>query len=139
MHHLIKTVYDELDRTMSLLDKHAEMIAQTAAIIGADSLQHCAHYVTVVGHMRTDSIEEVGEMTAALATAGFIGGGDTMGWNGARQVNAHFKHEKDSSLTAMLVITEATPGSLFAEEDGKLRWLRFDESDALRQPELATA
>ncbi len=133
MHPLIKAAYDDQDRILSLLEKHADQIQLTAAILGAKRLQCYATDICVVGDLITDSTEEIGEMTAALATAGFVNSGETIGWNGGRRSNLHLKHEKDATLSVMLCVVEKTPGSLFAVEDGKVRWLRFDEIDARRQ------
>lgn len=135
MHQLIKKAYDEIDQGMKLLDKHADMIVQMAAILPNASLQHNAHYITSVGHLRTDSILDAGELTAAIATAGYVSMGESL----ERVAHLHFKHESHADLHLYLVVEEATPGSLFAVEDGKTRWLSFDEIDARMDDEAEQA
>lgn len=135
MHSLIKKAYDELDQTMVLLDKHAEKIAQMGAMLPCPGLQHSYYAVCSVGHLRTDSILDVGELTAAIATAGFVSQSEIL--DGVAHM--HFKHEEHPDLHCYLVVQEATPGSLFAIEDGKTRWLSFDEIDARMDDEAESA
>lgn len=135
MHSLIINALNELGKAMDIIDRHAEKIAQMAAILPRATLQHTACYVTSVGHLRTDSILDVGELTAAIATAGFVSHGENL--DGVAHM--HFQHEAHPDLHCYLVVEEATPGSLFTIENGKTRWLSFDEIDARMDDEAESA
>lgn len=137
MHPLIKNAYNELDQTMTLIDKHAARVATLAEHFSLCSPTLQCNYcgVALVLHLRSDSTEEVSRVLESLRNCGFVTNGDTLGWSNARQANLHYKAQDSEAFHAMVVVTERTEGSLFDYEGGKLRWLTWKEVNANRKTE----